>query len=230
MDRDNYFSEDELQEKIDRFESLLLEIERPGIKKLLGYIRKYDFYTAPADWKYYNAVKGGLLDHTLNVYDCLESKLWEYSDRSWPVVGKEVKLPRESILITGLCHGLYKTRLYTNGYRNVKVYDPDVVREETERGNYAKSDDSGQYVWITEREYGIDDQFPYGRGEKSVKIIDSFGIKLTGTESMMIRWHSEYDRGGDLRATFLNAVEKYPAILALVEANMEAMYYLDVRG
>ena len=33
---------------IEQFEELMSTIERPGIDKLMDYIRKSDFYTAPA--------------------------------------------------------------------------------------------------------------------------------------------------------------------------------------
>ena len=36
------------QALIDRFEQELGKVQRPGMDKLLGYIRKSDFYTAPA--------------------------------------------------------------------------------------------------------------------------------------------------------------------------------------
>ena len=64
------------QELIERFERLLLETKRPGIENLLEFIRKSDFYTAPASTRFHGAYEGGLLEHSLNVYDCLANK-WE---------------------------------------------------------------------------------------------------------------------------------------------------------
>lgn len=48
---------------IEQFEELMSTIERPGIDKLMDYIRKSDFYTAPASTKFHLSCKGGLLQH-----------------------------------------------------------------------------------------------------------------------------------------------------------------------
>ena len=58
------------EENIARFEELLSSVDRTGIDKLLGYIKsKTDFYAAPASTRYHLACEGGLLQHSLNVYD-----------------------------------------------------------------------------------------------------------------------------------------------------------------
>ena len=58
-----------------RFEELLSAVKRDGMDKLLEFIRKSDFYTAPASTRFHGAYEGGLLEHSLNVYDCLDKKL-----------------------------------------------------------------------------------------------------------------------------------------------------------
>lgn len=47
------------------------EVKREGADKLLDYIEKSDFFVAPASTRFHGAYKGGLVDHSLNVYDCL---------------------------------------------------------------------------------------------------------------------------------------------------------------
>ncbi len=44
-------------------------IQRDGSEKLLKWLCDSDFFTAPASSKFHNAEKGGLCDHSLNVYD-----------------------------------------------------------------------------------------------------------------------------------------------------------------
>ena len=61
----------ELNELISEFERLLTSVNRDGIDKLLAYIRKSDFYRAPASTRFHSCHEGGLLEHTLNVYHCL---------------------------------------------------------------------------------------------------------------------------------------------------------------
>ena len=52
-------------------------ITREGADKLLEYLdsRACDFFTAPASARYHSAYEGGLLRHSLNVYDCLQNYL-----------------------------------------------------------------------------------------------------------------------------------------------------------
>ena len=58
----------------ERFISIFKEkIRRDGSEKLLDYLcsDNCDFFTAPASTRYHGAYPGGLLEHSLNVYDCL---------------------------------------------------------------------------------------------------------------------------------------------------------------
>ena len=49
------------QENIERFEQLMYAVKRDGIDKLMEYVRKSDFYTAPASSKFHLACEGGRL-------------------------------------------------------------------------------------------------------------------------------------------------------------------------
>jgi 23S rRNA maturation-related 3'-5' exoribonuclease YhaM len=61
-------------DNIERFETLMSSVKRDGVDKLMEYIRGSDFYTAPASTRFHLCVEGGLLQHSLNVYDCLKAK------------------------------------------------------------------------------------------------------------------------------------------------------------
>lgn len=54
-----------------RFIQILEGTNRPGVDKLLAWLDTTDFYTAPASTKYHGAYPGGLLEHSLHVYDRL---------------------------------------------------------------------------------------------------------------------------------------------------------------
>ena len=41
------------QRLIDRFEAEMSKVKRPGVDKLMDYIRKSDFYTAPASTRFH---------------------------------------------------------------------------------------------------------------------------------------------------------------------------------
>ena len=64
---------------VRQFEKLFSGIKRQGADKLLEFIRKSDFYTAPASTKYHCNYKGGLLEHSMNVYRRLADKATDES-------------------------------------------------------------------------------------------------------------------------------------------------------
>ncbi|MFR3727707.1 HD domain-containing protein [Lacrimispora sp.] len=190
------------QELVVKFEKLLLETKRPGVENLIEFIRKSDFYTAPASTRFHGAYEGGLLEHSINVLDCLAEK--KASDNAiWHKV--LVNVQSESIVISALLHDLCKTHFYTIEMRN-------------------KKDESG--AWVQVPFYTVNDQVPYGHGEKSVMMIEEY-IKLLPAERYAIRWHMGSYEPKELWNTLGTAMEKYPLVLALHEADMEATYLLE---
>ncbi len=87
---------------------LLQQTKRPGINQLLNFlVEGTDFFTAPASTKYHGAYAGGLAEHSLGVYNVLQS-----------FAGG--KYPEESIIICGLMHDICKVNFYKQSTRNVK--------------------------------------------------------------------------------------------------------------
>ena len=185
---------------VKEFEDLLLSTKREGIDKLLEFIRKSDFYKAPASTRFHSCHEGGLLEHSLNVYKCLKEK------RS-NIIWKEPleKIPEESLIVSALLHDLCKTYFYVVDYRN-------------------KKNDAG--VWEKVPYYTVDDKIPYGHGEKSVMMIEEY-IKLTPTERYAIRWHMGWSEPKENYNALGTAMGKYPLVLALHEADQEATYLLE---
>ena len=70
-----------MQEKKERFLELVSGIKRPGIEGLMDWLERSDFYTAPASSRFHGSYPGGLLEHSLNVYDELRRLLEAYPDR-----------------------------------------------------------------------------------------------------------------------------------------------------
>ena len=88
----------------EKFLTLCREnIHREGIDKLLAWLEKSDFFTAPASTRFHGAHEGGLVEHSLNGYEQL-------------VNGN----PTETTAIVSLLHDLCKTDYYTVSTRNVK--------------------------------------------------------------------------------------------------------------
>lgn len=91
----------------DTFCSLFTDnVKRAGAAELLDFIKRTDFFTAPASTRYHSCYEGGLCDHSINVYVCL----CEAAPEANP----------ESVAICGLLHDLCKTGFYTVAMRNVK--------------------------------------------------------------------------------------------------------------
>lgn len=59
-------------------------IKRPEVKSFLEYLLSApsDFFEAPASARFHGNYDGGLLDHSLNVYDCLKDYLQRERVRS----------------------------------------------------------------------------------------------------------------------------------------------------
>ncbi len=94
------------------FIDLLKSTERQGVDSLLDYLEtKSDFYTAPASTKYHNNCIGGLLAHTLNVYENFKSLLSL----------REIEMPEDSIIIVALLHDICKCNYYILEQRNRKI-------------------------------------------------------------------------------------------------------------
>ena len=115
-----------IQELIEKFEQLLTSVKRDGIDKLLAYIRKSDFYRAPASTRFHSCHDGGLLEHSLNLYECLLSKK---QNPIWAEVLREVD--DESLILVALLHDLCKSYLYVPEFKNKKVYSTLIKRVRT---------------------------------------------------------------------------------------------------
>ncbi len=196
-------------QNIERFEQLLRSTKRDGIEGLIEFIRKSDFYTAPASTRYHSCHEGGLLEHSLNVYDCLNTKckgeLWS-----------EMNVTEANIIITALLHDLCKSYYYGTEIKNKKVY--------SEHGT--KSDSNGRFDWVSAPAYVVDDKIPYGHGGKSVMMIEEF-IKLEPVERYAIRWHMGFTEPKENWNTLGVAIRKYPLVLAMHTSDLEATYLLE---
>lgn len=87
----------------ERFITLCSGIKRDGITDLMEWLERSDFYTAPASSRFHLCCEGGLLQHSLHVYDEMKRLLTVYP---------EIKVSEETILIASLFHDLCKVGLY----------------------------------------------------------------------------------------------------------------------
>lgn len=145
----------------EKFKELLLSTGRHGVADLLEWLEGSDFFHAPASSQYHGAKNGGLLEHSLLVYDALKRVTGAF-----PETGLSRK--EDTLIIAALLHDLCKANFYKKGFRN------------------RKNEQTGQ--WEKVEVYEIEDLFPFGHGEKSVVIAQRF-ISLTKEEMLAIRWH-----------------------------------------
>ena len=177
-------------------------IKREGADRLLQHLlsSSSDFFTAPASTRFHGAYEGGLLEHSINVYECLKDYLSR--ERVQELYGIEAS--DETVAIVALLHDICKMNFYKPGFRNVK-------------------DENG--VWQKVPTYEIDDKLPYGHGEKSVYMISGF-MRLTREEAFAIRYHMGFS-GSEPAGNVGTAFEMFPLAFALSTADMEATYFLE---
>ena len=177
-------------------------IKREGADKLLEYLCSpaSDFFTAPASTRFHGSYAGGLVEHSINVYDCLK----DYLSRPRVQELYGILPDAESVAIVALLHDLCKVNCYKESMRNVK-------------------DKEGRWTQVPFYEY--DDALPYGHGEKSVYIITGF-MRLTREEAFAIRYHMGFSEDGN-KQNVGKSFEMYPLSFALHTADMEATYFLE---
>ena len=184
-----------------RFVSIYKEkITREGADKLLAYLESSDFFAAPASTRFHGNYEGGLCQHSLNVYDALVDIL--NRPRVKDVYG--ISYTEESIAIAALLHDLCKVNFYKTSFRNVK----------NEQGK-----------WESVPYYTIEDNLPYGHGEKSVYIASGY-MRLTRDEAFAIRYHMGFS-GPEDAGNVGKALEMFPLAWALCVADMEAAYFME---
>ena len=182
----------------EEFIQLLRSTKRDGIEDLISFIEKTDFFTAPASTRFHGDYEGGLLEHSLKVYEILKHKAENNI--------MKMEFQPDTLIIIGLLHDICKTNLYKVDYRNAK----------NERGE-----------WEKVPYYTVDDTIPYGHGEKSVMMLTEY-IKLTSEEKYCIRWHMGFSEPKELYNTLGAAYKRYPLALLLNEADLESTYFYDI--
>lgn len=177
-------------------------ITREGADRLLTYLQSpsSDFFTAPASTRFHGSYEGGLVEHSLNVYECLK----DYLSRPRVTDTYQLNFSDETIAISALLHDFCKINIYKSGKRNVK-------------------DANG--VWQSVPTYEYQDRFPYGHGEKSVYMINNF-MRLTHEEAFAIRYHMGFT-GTDEVKLVSDAFKQFPLAFALSTADMEATFLLE---
>lgn len=114
-------------------------------------------------------------------------------------------LKPDTMVITTLLHDVCKANFYSIQKRNRKI--------------------DGQ--WQEVEEWGVDDKFPVGHGDKSCYLIQCC-IRLTPEEYAMIRLHMgrETDSSSD---AFSKCAAIYPGVAAIHTADLESAFIVEAR-
>lgn len=130
---------EDIEKRWQEFVALLRSTNRAGIEDLITWLgEKSDFKEAPASTKYHLNCRGGLLEHSLNVYHTLNDDFKPYIE----LLG----IPNDTIILTALLHDICKANIYITEMRNVK------------RDN----------EWVQEPFYRVEDRLSIRHAEKSV--------------------------------------------------------------
>lgn len=205
------------------------------VEDLLNMLDRTDFYTAPASVKYHCNFDGGLLQHTLNVYDSL-IRLIEMKDIITPTQkfgllekvreGKEItdvekeeldeiikkllnsnKVSFASIVKVALGHDFHKINYYKKYTKNVK-------------------DDNGK--WVQQEAWGYrDDPFTLGEdGTNSWYIMNSV-LPLNFEEISAIENHMGSGRSGQWLPGASGCWKKSNLAILLHLADMYATFVVE---
>lgn len=179
------------------FAKALTVMDREGIDKLVDWLETTDFYKAPASSMFHGNYAGGLIDHSLHVYEELK-KLCDFYCPG--------KYTEESIAIVALFHDLCKVNFYIESTRNVK------------------DERTGQ--WYKVPFYKKQETNPMGgHGSKSMFLV-MYHMHLTDIEAAAINCHmgpwdkQDYGNPGDV-------YENNELAWLLHVADERATYYRD---
>ena len=151
--------------KKEKFISLLKSTNRKGVNQLLSLLEEKGFFEAPASTRFHLSKNGGLLQHSINVYDVamkVRSAMIESDERL------KDAFPKDSVIIASLYMMFLRP-----------IYKQCIKRQKNDNGS-----------WVDTLGYDTDYSiFPLGHGEKSVIVLLRSGMELTDDEIIANRWH-----------------------------------------
>jgi HD superfamily phosphohydrolase YqeK len=191
-----------------RFCEILRATGRENIEYVIEDLTDGGFFEAPASVRNHFNYPGGLVCHSLNVYDmamALRKSIIELR----PSMADQLK--ENSIAIAALLHDVCKTDIYRLVTR----------KEKNEIG-----------IWENVERYEVDySKFPVGHGEKSVIMLLRSCLDLEDEEIFAIRWHmGAWDlpmQSIEADKNYRKAQEKSPLVALIHTADTLAAQILE---
>ncbi|MCH5347216.1 MAG: HD family phosphohydrolase [Muribaculaceae bacterium] len=193
----------ELFELKEQFISLLKSTTLEDVDLIVKDLEDLGFFKAPASAKNHLCYEGGLLIHSLNVYEAA-MKIKEAFATARPDIFDTVS--DESIIIASLLHDVCKASAY--------------VGKPT--GRYELGESSYNYN---------NTDLPVGHGEKSVIMLLRMGVGLSDAEICAIRWHmgpwAVNDSSAEEKGAYRTAEKLYPLVSIIHMADTAAAHILE---
>ena len=183
----------------ERFVSILRATNRAGIANVIAGLEELGFFMAPASTRFHGSFPGGLMLHSLNVYDQAVI-LRDAELKVRPDLANA--LTDDTIAIAALPHDVCKAEVY----KEVEKFRKDKDNQ-----------------WEKYKTYTVDYSFmPLGHGEKSVIRLLRWGLEMTDAEVLAIRWHMQaFDLSDspESRASYSQASMSCPLLAILIAAD-----------
>lgn len=196
-------SNEQVEKNFETYINLIeTNIKREGVESLVKWLKSKDTKVAPASAKYHCAYAGGLVEHTLNVYERLKKMVaLEYST--------DCPYNDESIAVVALLHDISKVNYY------------DIVERNTKDAN-------GNWIKVPcYQAKEISNRLIFGsHSMNSVYMVNKF-IKLNYQEELAILYHmGGFDKSEDTISSknISEAFTKSPLALLLHQADTQATY------
>ncbi len=155
-----------MENQRERFCKILRDTGRENIEYVIEDLEALGFFEAPASVRNHFNFPGGLMQHSLNVYDMAMALRGAIVPMRPDM---ETALRPDSIAIAALLHDVCKS----------DIYKKTVKKRRNEIG-----------VWEDIEGYDVDySGLPVGHGEKSVIMLLRSGLDLEDDEIYAIRWH-----------------------------------------
>ncbi len=203
------------QNKIE-FLKLISEIDIDGAdtQGLVEFLDSGDFFEAPASTMYHSNFKGGLCQHSLNVYHNLVSLYNQYKSYL------PYEYDKNTLLIVGLLHDISKTNYYEVYVANKKMY--------SDTGT--KHDNMGKFDWFSEEAFkvrDVHDRFVAGTHEVNSMMLVGRYIPLSLEENLAIMHHQAIPSEGEPIRDMSAILNKYPLITLLQMADYLSTFIFE---
>ena len=96
----------------EEFLKILRTVKREGLEDFIRFLENTDFFTAPASTRFHGDYAGGLVEHSMKVYEILVEKVKNSS--------KKIDVSDDTLKIVALLHDVCKANFYKVDYRNAK--------------------------------------------------------------------------------------------------------------